>query len=296
VRDIVRNHPHSPNEKIAVVGSGVMGLTAATLLAELGLTVTIYAKDFWSRTTSSKAGGQWAASVVEFNKRQEFKEILESSYRTFKSSIGHGFGVSEQPNYTATRSHNLDIVLELSPNLIPQPAPLHRMPFEHHTHSGFKYQTLLIEPPIFLPKLENDLRARNVQFVCRAFSSQADVLSLQENIIINCTGLGSKTLWNDTALSPIKGQLVLLPAQPDLQYLYGQSGYLFPRKDAVVVGGTFEKEGEFTHEGPDDDKCKEIVDHMRSLFGQAPSRPLATWHIHHEKNKPPPVKVGAHDV
>ena len=32
----------------------------------------------------------------------------------------------------------------------------------------------------------------------------------------------------------------MLPAQPGLQYLYGQDGYLFPRSDHVVIGGTFE--------------------------------------------------------
>jgi len=43
VRDIVRSHlVGSPATKVAVLGAGVMGLTDATLLADLGLTVTIY--------------------------------------------------------------------------------------------------------------------------------------------------------------------------------------------------------------------------------------------------------------
>jgi len=43
------------------------------LLVDIGVTVTIYAKEFWNDTTSRKAGGQWAASIVEFgNKRTEF--------------------------------------------------------------------------------------------------------------------------------------------------------------------------------------------------------------------------------
>lgn len=142
VRDIVRNHLASSNERtVAVLGSGAMGLTAATLLVDLDVTVTIYAKEFWNDTTSRKAGGQWAASIVEFgNKRTEFKEIRETSYRTFKSSIPNGFGVLERPNYTKSPSHNLDIVLELSPNLIPAPQKLARMPFENHTYPEYKYQ------------------------------------------------------------------------------------------------------------------------------------------------------------
>src|ERR1700676_3695136 len=77
VRDIVRGHLASSGDRtVAVLGSGVMGLAAATLLAELDVTVTIYAQDFWQDTTSRKAGGQWAASIVEFGtKRTEFRHI-----------------------------------------------------------------------------------------------------------------------------------------------------------------------------------------------------------------------------
>ena len=99
----------------------------------------------------------------------------------FKNSIGQGFGVSERPNYTATRSHNLDVVLQLAPGLIPQPVALPRMPFQGHTQPGFKYQTLLIEPPIFLPRLETDLRANNVDFVNTKFMTRSEVLALSEN-------------------------------------------------------------------------------------------------------------------
>src|SRR5712671_6621531 len=145
---------------------GVMGMTAATLLLDLGLRVTIYSDRKPAETTSSKAGGQWAVSVVEFEgKEEELKGIIKTAYTRFKSSIGQGFGVSERPNYTATPSHNLDIVIQLAPGLIPPRKSLARLPFEGHTQPGFVYQTLLIEPPIFLAKLEADLRARGAVFV-----------------------------------------------------------------------------------------------------------------------------------
>jgi D-amino-acid oxidase len=296
VRDVVRGHlAASADRRVAVLGSGVMGLTAATLLLDLGATVTIYAQDFWKDTTSRKAGGQWAASIVEYgNKRTEFKEILETSYNTFKASIPSGFGVSERPNYTKTRSHNLEIVLQLSPDLIPPAHPLARMPFEDHTYPGFVYQTLLIEPPIFLARLDADLRARNVRFVAKTFSDAADVLAtVPEKIIVNCTGLGSKKIWNDAQLAPIKGQLALLPAQSQLKYLYGQDGYMFPRADAVVIGGSYEDT--FSNADPDPAYCKLLVDYMKGLFGKGPRIPIPDWHIHHPDNLPriaPGAEVG----
>jgi glycine/D-amino acid oxidase-like deaminating enzyme len=193
--------------------------------------------------------------------------------------------VSERPNYTADRSHNLEIVLQLAPGLIPKPVKLARMPFEGHTQPGFEYQTLLIEPPIFLHRLENDLQARGVNFIRRTFTSSSDILgTLRENIIANCTGLGSKTLWNDHAMVPTKGQLALLPPQPNLKYLYGQSGYMFPRADGVVIGGTFESG--VNNETPDKAVCQGLVNHIASNFGKAPVKPLPSIHIHHPDNAP----------
>ena len=247
VRDIIKAHVATSHDtEVAVLGAGVMGLTAATLLLnDLGLTVTIYSDRCSSETTSSKAGGQWSASGINYEDtpagRQQLKEILTTAYNTFKASIGMGFGVSEMPNYTASPAENFDLVIRLAPGLIPDPIALARLPFEGPPTSGFKYMTLLVEPPIFIPRLEHDLRTRQVQFVRRSFLSSAEILStISENIIINCTGLGPMTLWNDSYMDPIKGELVLLPPQPKFQYLYGQNGYLFPRTDSVVVGGTYQ--------------------------------------------------------
>jgi glycine/D-amino acid oxidase-like deaminating enzyme len=285
VRDIVKTHLVTSHDRdVAVLGAGVMGLTAATLLLDLGLNVTIYSDRKVSETTSSKAGGQWAVSVIEFNgKKQELSEIVKTAYTTFKNSIGKGFGVSERPNYTATRSHNLEVVLQLAPGLIPKPVALPRLPFEGHTTPGFEYQTLLIEPPIFLPKLEADLKARGVVVTSKKFSSRSDVIGLHENIIIDCTGFGAKALWGDPNLIPRKGQLAMLPPQPTLQYLYGQNGYMFPRADHVVIGGTFDKVNDET---PDKAVCQDLVRHIASLFGKAPVKPLPANHIHHPDHAP----------
>ncbi len=287
VRDIVQKHLVTSHDRnAAILGAGVMGMTAATLLLDLGLNVTIYSDRKPADTTSSKAGGQWAVSVIEFQgKEKELAGIIRTAYTTFKSSIGQGFGVSERPNYTATRSHNLDVVLQLVPGLIPKPVSLPRMPFEGHSKPGWEYQTLLIEPPIFLARLEADLKARGVAFVQKKFASRSDVLtSLTQTIVVNCTGLGAMKLWNDPKMVPIKGQLAMLPAQPNLQYLYGQDGYMFPRADHVVIGGTFELG--VNNETVDKAVCRSLVDHIKSLFGKGPVKPLPDIHIHHPDNLP----------
>jgi D-amino-acid oxidase len=280
VRNIVRQHLVTSRDKAAaVLGAGVMGMTAATLLLDLGLKVTIYSDRKPAETTSAKAGGEWALSAVKYEgKEQELRGILKTAYTTFKNSIGKGFGVSAQrPSYVATPSMGLDAVRQLVPGLIPDPVKLPRMPFEGHTQPGaWKYQTLLIEPPIFLPRLEKDLRARGVDFVQKTFVGMPDVLASTESIIINCTGLGAMKLFNDPLVEPVTGQLAMLPAQPNLQYLYGENHgneYMFPRTDHVVIGGTFEHM--VNDETPDKSVCQGLVDAIASQFGKGPIVALA---------------------
>jgi hypothetical protein len=278
VRDMVKAQSSpAAGGAIAVLGSGVMGMTAATLLQELGLPLTIYMKEAWDCTTSSVAGGQWAPSIVKYADEAQFKDVLEFSYRTFKGSIGNGFGVSDRPNYCPKPDDALDKVLQLLPGLLPARQTLPRLPLKHHTKLGYLYQTLLVEPPIFLKRLATDLSAKQVPFVPRTFSSLADVLSLSENIIVNCMGLGSKAIWPDPSLYPRKGQLAILPAQPKLTYLYSQSGYLFPRSDAVIIGGSIEDS--FTSPAPDPAFCRNLVADMASQFGEGPPVTRSEDHI-----------------
>ena len=176
-------------------------------------------------------------------------------------------------------------MLQLAPGLIPPRENLPRLPFKGHTKPGFKYQTLLIEPPVLVPRLEADLRGQGVAFVQKKFASRSDVIaSLTQKIVINCTGLGAMKLWGDPKVNPIKGQLAMLPAQPSLQYLYGQDGYMFPRGDHVVIGGTFEL-GK-SDETPNKSVCKDLVKHIQSLFGEAPVKPMKEIHIHHPHQAP----------
>jgi D-amino-acid oxidase len=280
VRDIVAARiATSHDTAAAVLGAGAMGLTAATLLSELGLTVTIYTERKPVDTTSWKAGGQWAVSVVDYNRPQELKKILTDSYTRFKTQLGPDFGVYERPNYTHERTKNFDVVLELCPGLIPEPNPLPRLPFAGHSISGYEYRTLLIEPPVFLARLECDLLSRGVVFVDRPFVDRADVLTLSQNVIVNCTGMGAKNLFDDAAMQPIKGQLAMLPAQQNLQYLYSGDGYLFPRTDHVVIGGTFEPD--HSDETPSQAVCSELVRYMASHFGIVPAAPMPHIHINH---------------
>ena len=59
--------------------------------------------------------------------------------------------------------------------------------------------------------------------------------------MFNCTGLGSRELFGDQDLHPARGQLAILEPQPEVRYAFtGGPGYMFPRPDGIILGGTFE--------------------------------------------------------
>jgi D-amino-acid oxidase len=266
VVDIVRTRGLAANDSIAVLGAGAMGLTAASLLLALNLKLTIYAKEFPPHTTSNVAGGQWAPSMVNHRDPVQFTRILRRAYQEHKSR-GAAYGVSPRENYTLVHACNFE---SCPPDVIPRPASFAHLPFAHLTSPGFGYATLLVEPPIFLAKMQADLHAANVRLVPYEIGTLRQISTLSENIIVNCTGLGSKAICNDRLMHSVKGQLVLLPPQPNLQYLFaGHHGYVFPRQDCVVVGGS--EEMDVTDPTPDMQICKAILSNMKALFTGGPA-------------------------
>ena len=52
----------------------------------------------------------------------------------------------------------------------------------------------------------------------------------------------SRDLFGDTELRPVRGQLAILLPQPEVRYAFtGEAGYMFPRADGIILGGTFER-------------------------------------------------------
>jgi len=262
--NIITGNGHAAGEAVAVLGGGVMGLTAAVLLKEKGFAVTVYAANFPPNTTSNVAGGQWAPASVQHNNKAQFERILTNAFNMHKQR-GAAYGVSPRPNYA---TEELPSFADVPTSLVPPPDKLAHLPFAKLSGPGVCYHTLLVEPPIFLPRLLADLDTLpRVERRPKTFASMNQVLSdpdITQRIVVNCTGLGAKQICNDPKVHPVKGQLVMLPAQPQLQYLFCAPGYLFPRRDAVVVGGS--EEFDVTDDTPNLAMCWKILNHVKSAF------------------------------
>lgn len=127
---------------------------------------------------------------------------------------------------------------------------------------------MLVETTTFLRRLVTDIRLSGGEFIIRDFKDKDDIHSLAEPIVFNCTGLGSRALFNDEGIMPAKGQLVLLPPDPAVDYLTVGGGsdvlYMFSRNDYMILGGTF-KLNDWTTK-PDPVETARIVSESQAFF------------------------------
>ncbi len=257
----------------AVIGAGVMGLTTARLAQDRGWNVTIYSKDLPPNTTSNVAGGQWSPTSVydeEFVTpvfRQQFDRAMAIAYRHFQDLVGPRYGVRWISNYNFASDDPVEEAFhsryaDFYPQLREMGSTDHPFPVANVRH----YDTMLIEPAVFLPALMSDFHSAGGKLNIREFSNAEEILALDEDVIFNCTGLGSHALFGDEALMPVKGQLTFLLPQEEVEYnVLGNGGlYMFPRSDGILLGGTYER-GEWSLE-PDPEATRRILDGHRRFF------------------------------
>ena len=101
---------------------------------------------------------------------------------------------------------------------------------------------MMIEPAVYLEALLADFRLAGGKVVVREFTELRAVQDLPEPVVVNCTGLGARALFGDEEMTPAKGQLSVLVPQPEVDYavLTDDLLYMFPRRDGILLGGTFE--------------------------------------------------------
>ena len=127
------------------------------------------------------------------------------------------------------------------------------------------WKTMMIEPATYLPALVRAFGKAGGTIVTKDLD-RAQVLALPEKTIVNCTGLGAGALFGDTELS-IEGELTILPSQPEVDWVaLPQSLYMFPRKDGIVLGGTFQHH--IATMAPDLDAEQRILDGHAAFYAQ----------------------------
>lgn len=229
------------SKKIAIVGAGISGLSCAYLLSRKNYTISIFSKAFSPNITSNRAAAFWFPYHIRNDRRGI--EWCRSSYRIYKQLMHDaGTGISMKQLIKVVRENVKEeepVWIEFMPEGSIQMMPEEKL--RPGVAKAYDVQVPLIETQIFLPYLQQYLASQNVRFEKKEIKNLQTLSSY--DIIINCTGLGAKDLCNDEALVPVRGQVALIETSTDFPiYLDNEKPlYIVPRKDAMIVGGTYEE-------------------------------------------------------
>lgn len=224
-----------------VVGAGISGLTSALALRERGLRVRIVADRPPTASTSSLAAAVWFPTRAGPRDR-----VLDWGARTYAA-------LADQ-----ARAGVPGIVMRESLMLFREPPgrpwwadavggvrpaePAELPPGYRH---GVRFTAPLAEMPRYLPWLLDRFGAGGGQVEYRRLRG-IDELADQAPVLVNCSGLGARTLVGDLSVTPVRGQVVRVSnpgvrlSVRDEEHPEGRA-YVHPRTHDCILGGTLEE-------------------------------------------------------
>jgi D-amino-acid oxidase len=285
------------NTPIAVVGSGVNGLSSAVRLLEAGFkNVTIIAENFHPHITSSIAAAIWMPFKVE--PEHKVKQWAQASLAYYQQLITKPkLGIRWLP------------LIDMYPEKITKPFWIDLLSTTNvpknfilptDCQSYFAYNTLQIDTSIYLLQLQQHFLQLGGKIEQRKLNSLNELNNY--SIIINCAGLGARQLVNDKKIYPIRGQMVKITKPKDLDFAIVHMSVqhltcVFPRQHDCVVGGTIEpNEWDTT---PDTVKTQQMLERaiklvpqlaqekiIESVVGLRPAREEVRLELEHIHQKP----------
>ena len=251
----------SGENRYAVIGCGALGITSAILLQKAGKQVTIYTKDRHPNITSSVATGVWSPDsriCLEPYATEAFGQwwsaTCRNSFKTYQSYIGlpgepvewvESYNVSDRPWDVVAEErkkeeglkfgHFNDYVRDLTPasvDLAPRDNPFS----EPYAKKGTR---MIFNISSYIRVLIEEFASLGGRIESRAFHQASDLVNLSEKTIINASGLGSKILFSDKKMRPVRGQLCALIPQAEVRYNFSNNdAYTIARKDGIIIGAS----------------------------------------------------------
>ena len=249
-----------------VVGAGVNGLSTGICLLEDGWDVTICSEKFSPNTTSDIAAALWypflSAPVEKTN-------VWGSrTYDTLKLFAGEkDAGIEMTKTFEYFRSTQPDPVWKSTVDNFERITK--NLPSDYV--ECFSFLTQIIEMPIYLKWLMNRYKLLGGQ-VEKGKIDDLSKISNKYSIIVNCTGLSSGELCNDSEVYPVRGQIIRIKPLLGEMHLDQQIptlAYIVPRSNDMVLGGVAQ-EGNWSLEPTVEDrdfileKCSSIIPDLKS--------------------------------
>ncbi|ORY22187.1 D-amino acid oxidase in complex with Two Anthranylate molecules [Naematelia encephala] len=242
----------SVNETIVVVGSGVIGLTCALILARRGLRVVIIARDLVADDPSQDWSSPWAgANWCPFGTDPKICRWETEGFARLHELVPAGLAMDLPIKRFASteaglHNHWYRNVVNDYRHLPSDQCPPGSV--------GVAFTSLSVNAPDYCKWLHAQCSALGVDFIRRELRSLEEVVGPDTKIIINATGLGARWLEDvrDENVEPIRGQIVLVKAPAvrtctmDATLTTSEptrSTYVIPRPNSggqVICGGCYE--------------------------------------------------------
>jgi glycine/D-amino acid oxidase-like deaminating enzyme len=283
----------SPRE-VAVIGCGVLGLTAAILAQRAGAKVTIYARELLPQTPSARATGAWTpdsrialaqAAPPEFATLWE--EMARTAFKMHRDYLGlpgdpvewadfYSVVTEDEPwNSSSASKQDLDFAEyhQRIADLVPKVRRLSPATAPFRAAAVYRSETMVFNISDYGHTLLNDFFIAGGQFKHANFHAPSQIAALGKSAVINCTGYGARALWKDETITPVRGQIARLIPQPAVRYgLSYRDVFVVPRRDGIVVqaveGGDMKGFGD-ADEAIDRAEADRAVTTLAELFSPA---------------------------
>ena len=197
------------SKEVLILGSGVSGLSTGILLLETGYKVTIWAKDLPPNTTSNKAAAvwypylcyprdkaiPWARTTFEYIK----KEIMNDPKSGCIMRTVTEMFVKQQPDPWWKDAFPGEIERPLKEELA-----------EGYT-DAYRIQSIVIDTSLYMEYLMDIFKNLGGTVIQKEIKDIQEALK-ENGLVVNCTGLGSRELFNDDKVYPVRGQMVKIKA------------------------------------------------------------------------------------
>lgn len=249
-----------------VVGAGVSGLTTALVLKRAGIPVRIYARDPSLATTSCNAGAIWGPHLVDHQRVKDWSNVSLAELTAMAGA--EQTGVRLVTGVEAARMHTKPPVWMKNLKSFDE-LPVKTLPAGFVV--GWRYTVPIVDMPTYLRYLLASLATLDVHVEELTVGSAAEMAGLGR-IVVNCTGLDSQTLMSDTAMEPVRGDLIKV-ANPGIDEFFAEhtdepvdQTYILPQGDFLLLGGTAVA-GETSLE-PDAEVARGIVERCAKVNGR----------------------------
>jgi glycine/D-amino acid oxidase-like deaminating enzyme len=299
-----------PSE-IAVIGCGIVGLTAAVMAQRAGLKVTIYARDALQRTRSFRASGSFTPdSRVALTEPAgaDFPAVWEQmarfSWKAFRSYLGvagdpvvihDAYNLSDTPivrrehaadpsihdSYATTglphQSSEFASLSHLIRDVVPQAQPVSADENPFGTAYASRSSQMHFNFASYGEVMLAEFFARGGKFERRELHSPGDVTTLKEKVVIHSTGYAARDLWHDKTIIPVRGQTGWLAPQPEANYsIRYKNGLAMSKSDGVVIMNFQTELGDMQGVGnsmelPDRDDALAAMAAMAPIFAKSGS-------------------------